>query len=136
MAHQDARAAPESGQELIEFALVVPLLMLILFGVLDLGRAFYASITIANAAREGARYAMFYPGDTAGIRTATEREAQNSGVDLTDPAKATIDVGCPLGCGRGLPIRVTVTYEFQLILTMVIPSGKIDLMQYTEMMVP
>jgi len=136
MVRQRACSAPESGQELIEFALVVPLLMLILFGVLDLGRAFYASITIANAAREGARYAMFYPGDTAGIRMATEREAQNSGVDLTDPAKATIDVGCPLGCGRGLPIRVTVTYEFQLILTMVIPSGKIDLMQYTEMMVP
>ncbi len=136
MVRPRACSAPESGQELIEFALVVPLLMLILFGVLDLGRAFYASITIANAAREGARYAMFYPGDTVGIRTATEREAQNSGVDLTDPAKATIDVGCPLGCGRGLPIRVTVTYEFQLILTMVIPSGKIDLMQYTEMMVP
>ncbi len=136
MVHRCARTAPEGGQELIEFALVVPLLMLIVFGVLDLGRVFYASVTIANAAREGARYAMFFPGDTAGIRTATEREAENSGVDLTDPAKATIDVGCPFGCGRGLPIRVTVTYEFQLLLTMVIPGGKIDLMQYTEMMVP
>ena len=136
MTRQRARSASEAGQELVEFAIVFPVLALILFGVLDLGRVFYASITIANAAREGARYAMFYPNDTAGIQTATEREAQNSGLDLTDSAKAAIDVSCPDGCGRGLPIRVTVTYKFQLILLMVIPGGKIDLVKAAEMMVP
>lgn len=129
-------AALESGQDLVEFALVFPVLALILFGVLDLGRVFYYSITIANAAREGARYAMFYPDDTNGIRAAAEREALNSGVDLTDGTKATIDITCPSGCGRGLPIRVMVTYNFDLLLLMVIPGGEIDLVKGSEMMIP
>jgi Flp pilus assembly protein TadG len=45
------------GQALVEFALVFPLIVLLLFGVFDLGRAVYAYNTIANAARQGARVA-------------------------------------------------------------------------------
>ena len=130
------RRARERGQELAEFAIVVPLLLLIVFGVLDLGRVFFAAITIANAAREGARYGMVYPADTAGIETAVLQEAQTSGIDLTDPAKTDIAVSCPSGCGSGLPIRVTVTHQFQLLLTMVFPSGTVDVMRFSEMMVP
>ena len=50
------RGNGSKGQELMEFAIVLPLLLLIVFGVLDLGRLFHALITITNAAREGARY--------------------------------------------------------------------------------
>ncbi len=45
------------GQALVEFALVTPLLTMLLFGIFDLGRAIYAYSTIANAARVGARVA-------------------------------------------------------------------------------
>jgi Flp pilus assembly protein TadG len=45
------------GQGLVEFALVFPVLVLLLFGVLDMGRAVYAYSTIGNAARQGARVA-------------------------------------------------------------------------------
>jgi hypothetical protein len=45
----------ERGQELAEFAIILPVLFLLLFAALDLGRLFFASISIANAAREGAR---------------------------------------------------------------------------------
>ena len=61
------------GQELVEFAIIFPLLMIIAFGVLDLGRAMHAAITITNVAREGARYGVdFYwtdPGLTDPLTT-------------------------------------------------------------------
>jgi len=47
-----------SGQGLTEFALVLPVLLLLILGVADLGRAVYAYNTIANAARTGARVAI------------------------------------------------------------------------------
>jgi Flp pilus assembly protein TadG len=43
------------GQALVEFALIVPIFVLVLVGILDLGRAVYYSSTLNNAAREGAR---------------------------------------------------------------------------------
>jgi len=45
----------ERGSSLVEFALVIPVIMLLIFGAVDLGRAVYAYNTIANAARDGAR---------------------------------------------------------------------------------
>jgi hypothetical protein len=58
----------ESGQALVEFALVVPLLVLIVLGIIDFGRIFYTYEALANAAREGARYCALKPGDTPGTR--------------------------------------------------------------------
>lgn len=48
------------GQALIEFALTLPLLLLLLLGVLDAGRGVAAAITLSNAAREGARYGALH----------------------------------------------------------------------------
>lgn len=45
------------GQSLVEFALILPVLLLLLFGILDLGRGVYAYNTISNAAHQGARVA-------------------------------------------------------------------------------
>ncbi|MFK4998208.1 TadE/TadG family type IV pilus assembly protein [Bacillus sp. N9] len=39
----------ERGQSLVEFAIVVPLLLLLLFGIIDFGRIFHASLTIDHA---------------------------------------------------------------------------------------
>ncbi len=51
------RAAPRSrGQALVEFALVFPLFILLLFGLVDLGRLAYINNAISEAAREGARW--------------------------------------------------------------------------------
>lgn len=52
-----ARVPRDRGQGLVEFALVIPVIMLLIFGAVDLGRAVYAYNTIANAARDGARVA-------------------------------------------------------------------------------
>jgi ABC-type transport system involved in Fe-S cluster assembly fused permease/ATPase subunit len=46
------------GQALVEFALVLPLLILVMVGLFDLGRAVYADSTLSNAARAGSRVAI------------------------------------------------------------------------------
>jgi Flp pilus assembly protein TadG len=51
------RPPRRKGQALVEFALLLPIFVLILFGVFDLGRAVFAYNTVANAARQGARVA-------------------------------------------------------------------------------
>ena len=122
------------AQELVELAILFPLLMLIAFGVLDLGRLFHSSITITNAAREGARFGTFDPSDLGGIVAATRAEAQSSGIDLSG---STITVSCPDGaCGSGLPVRVTIQYPFQLVMGMVFLNPNLTLGGEAEMMMP
>jgi Flp pilus assembly protein TadG len=67
----------ESGQNLVEMALVAPLLALMLVGAVDLGRAFYFAIQVKAAAHAGATYGSQYPTDTTGMKTAADDNAQN-----------------------------------------------------------
>jgi Flp pilus assembly protein TadG len=96
----------ERGANLVEMALILPLLLLLLAGVVDIGRAYHTYITIINAAREGARYGVNRPWDTSGIQTMVRNEAQNSNVNLSG-ATITVSNG-----GTGNPIRVTVQLQF------------------------
>lgn len=57
-----AAARLDEGQSLVELALLLPLLLLILLGLADFGRAFYYTTIISNAAREGAAYLSQNPG--------------------------------------------------------------------------
>lgn len=52
------RAGPQRGQSLVEFALVIPIIVLLLVAFVEIGRAVFAYNTIANAARQGARVAV------------------------------------------------------------------------------
>jgi Flp pilus assembly protein TadG len=124
-----------SGQGLVEFALILPVLMLIVFGVLDLGRLFHAAITVANSAREGARYGTLNPppDNNPSIIAAALAEAENSGINIPP---GNISVSCPLGCNSGNPVRVTVEYDFQLIIGIVFGNPIIHFARYAEMMQP
>ncbi|NJD27673.1 MAG: pilus assembly protein [Chloroflexi bacterium] len=62
------------GQALVEVALVAPLFFLMLFGAIDLGRVIWANDVVANAAREGARYASVHAG-TPGLTSPVDRQA-------------------------------------------------------------
>ncbi|HSJ54991.1 MAG TPA: TadE family protein [Anaerolineae bacterium] len=55
------------GQAIVEFALVASFLFLILFGIVDFSRLFFAYATMANGVREGARFASAQPDDDAAI---------------------------------------------------------------------
>ena len=50
----------EKGQAMVEFALCLPVLLILVCGIIDFGWIYYNQITINNAAREGARYAAIY----------------------------------------------------------------------------
>lgn len=73
----------QKGQSLVEFALVLPLLLMLVLGAIDFGRLFYTKIIITNAAREGAYYLVSHT-DRANVITAAtsaaEAEAQNAGL--------------------------------------------------------
>lgn len=58
----------QKGQSLLEFALLLPILLILLMGLLDLGRAYYVIVTLEDMAGEGAIYAAMYPDDLEGIR--------------------------------------------------------------------
>ena len=62
MRRHDQRRAHSRGQALVEFAFVLPIFLLMLFAMIDLGRVIWANDTLANAAREGARYAIVHGG--------------------------------------------------------------------------
>ncbi len=62
----------ERGQATLEFALVAGFLFLLLFGIIDFSRLFFAYATLSNGVREGARYGIVHPGDDADIITHAE----------------------------------------------------------------
>ena len=124
---------------MLEFGLILPILLLIVVGVADLGRLFHATITIANASRRGARYAISYGYqsndgvvtiDTAATINRTQNEAQNSGITLD-----SVIVYCPGGCVHGGPVVVAVTHDFQFWIALFVGSG-MTLSHNTEMKIP
>lgn len=96
------------GQSLLEFALVLPLLLLVIFGILDLGFAVYANNTVALSAREGARRGV--------IKSATDADVCNQVINTAQSLN--------LNCGANVrispspnrvdfqPITVTVVYTY------------------------
>ena len=105
------RARGESGAGLAEFALVLPLLIIILFGIIEFGIAFNRAQAVEAAAREGARLASIST-STQGDITARVN-ASLAGIPLQNPANVTV---APGGCaGReGQAVTVTVTTDHAL----------------------
>ncbi|KGK89817.1 hypothetical protein DP73_09295 [Desulfosporosinus sp. HMP52] len=100
----------EHGQALVEMALVLPLLLLLLFGVIEMARVGYAYISISNAAREGGRVA------TIG---GTDLEIKNSVINATpllDSAVMVITI-YPIEADRrsGQTVTVNVKYSVNLL---------------------
>src|SRR5215469_1466636 len=93
------RQARDRGAAAIEFALLFPLLMLIVFGTIDFGRALNAQITLTQAAREGARLdALGNPNVSAETQAAATGLAPVTVTVCTDPsggAQCVDPVPCP-----------------------------------------
>jgi Flp pilus assembly protein TadG len=67
---REGRRERERGQGLLEFAMVIALLLLLIFGIIDFARVFFGYATMANGVREGARYGIVHPEDEAGMEAA------------------------------------------------------------------
>lgn len=65
------RLARDGGQTLAEFALVVPLFLLLVFGIIDFSRGLQSYVTIQEGARDGARYAVTGRDDCSGASPET-----------------------------------------------------------------
>jgi Flp pilus assembly protein TadG len=93
----------------VEFALVLPVLLLIVFGIIDFGRALSAQITLTGAARDGVRLAALgYPAAAVQARVAA------AAPDLTG-LTVTVAASCPPGAGPGADAQVDVSYPFSFI---------------------
>jgi len=93
---------------LVEFALVLPVILVIFFGIFDLGRAVYAYNTLANAARQGARVAAVNQVVTTNTSCAEDMPVE----DPADPHWSIKACAAQAGLTLGLPLSaVTVAYS-------------------------
>ncbi len=79
-------AAHCSGQSILEFAFLLPVLCLLLLGIIEIGRYAYISILVGNAARAGAAYGVqdrMTAADWPGVVTAARNDFQSNGQDPT-----------------------------------------------------
>ena len=61
----------ERGATAVEFALILPLLLVLLFGLIDFGRMGFVQVSLTAASREGARYSSLYSSGVSDIQTLT-----------------------------------------------------------------
>lgn len=102
------RSLKQSGQSLLELSLLLPFLLLLTIGVIEIGRYAYISVLVGNAARAGAAYGsqgLAQSIDTAGISAAATNDFQSNGVSglhVTSSDTCQCDslgtLGSPVSC--------------------------------------
>jgi Flp pilus assembly protein TadG len=95
----------------VELALVLPILLVIVFGIVDFGRAYNAKVSLTQAAREGARVRAL-GGDGAAT---TARVQQAAGFVPAGSIAVNAGGACPAAPAATDVATVTVTYTFQFI---------------------
>ena len=104
-----ARDSRDRGSVAVEFALLLPVLLLLIFGIIDFGRAINDRITLTQAAREGARLASLGY-STSAVTTRTQSAATG-----LSPVTVTVTSSCPAGAGVGVDAVVTTSYTFSFV---------------------
>lgn len=133
--HNIPKGRGRGGQAVVEFALVLPLFVMLVFGALEFGRAYYCVHLLTNAAREGARTGSL-PGKLESDVEASVDNFLNS-AGLSGSWSTTVVVTDPDGTERsGLSsaqesdsVDVTVSYDFTVLSGSVVPgfSGTVPL---------
>ncbi len=101
-----------AGQTLTEFAIGVAIALLVLIGLMELGRYLFTVNTLRNSVREGARYAIVRPWDDEGIQQRVRRSV--AGIDS---ASLSVQVNfTPPNRSSGSVVTVTATYPYQSVL--------------------
>ncbi len=124
----------EDGQAMVEFALILPIFLLILCGIIDFGWLFYNQLSLNNACREGARYAVVNTADNADtsaiinhIENTTTTVFANDGIDISvsysspaDPTAGDITVSMKADISFFTPVLSTVLGKEKTITSTVI----------------
>jgi len=93
----------ERGSAVVEFALVLPILVMLVFGIVEFGRGYNAKITVTHAAREGARVLALTADPVAAELAVVGAATSLDAGDITVTSSA---------CAPGSPATVTVQYPF------------------------
>jgi len=112
----------QRGQSLVEMSVGLVILIIILSGLLDIGRAYYVYVGLEDGAGEAALYLSINPG----CRTATDGpqcanpnnadyRARNAGGENIDWSNAIITIERPSVYGVGDPVKVTINYQLKLL---------------------
>ncbi len=97
------------GNSIVEFALVLPILLLVLMGILEFGRAIMVSNVLHTASREGARVAaVALAGDSATVRDRVDVVLDAAHVTPSAPASIAYDI-------PNRSVSVTVRSDFQIL---------------------
>jgi Flp pilus assembly protein TadG len=126
-----ARFRDDSGAALVEFALILPVFALMLFGALDLGKAYNYWIDETQLAHEGARWAAVNKSPASGvglvqaIRDQADTAELKNGTTSSVPNPLQVCVYLPDGPTVGGRVRVEVssTYQFMSFLTQELPGN-------------
>lgn len=122
--HGLGRWKKDEGSSLIEFSLIAFTFIIVLFGIVEMGRMVLVYTTVANAARAGARYAIVHGGErtgsgvngpsSAGSNTQVQTVVKNfASAGLVDISKLNIIVAYPDTTNTaGSRVSVTVTYPY------------------------
>jgi Flp pilus assembly protein TadG len=115
----------ERGVSAVEYALVLPFILILLSGAIDLGYALNQSSSLSGAARAGAQYGMRFPSDDAGIKDVVKKAVSYDPDSLTVTTKMTCEcedgtvLACTDTCAGATPItyltvHVSKTYSSPL----------------------
>lgn len=114
------RSTPDAnrsrGQALVEFAIVIPIFLLLLFAMLEFGFMLYSQMTVSNSAREAARAATVDP-DPSTIQALAQGTVLGTATGLTQSALTTTTTCTPGPCSssnkQGDLVSVKVDYTYK-----------------------
>lgn len=107
----------ESGSDVVEFAVLLPVLAVVLFGIIQYALLFAAYITIRNASATGARQAVISPNNNNVIMSAATAAVG----PLLDTSQVQVEV-TSVTINGAIGTSVTVSYPFKLIIPYVVPG--------------
>ena len=103
----------DRGAAAVEFALILPLLVVLVFGITEFGRAYFVQTTLSGAARDGVRV-MALQNNQSAARTSVKSAAAS--LSLTDAQISVLPATCVVsGLTPAATATVTVTYPLQLL---------------------
>ncbi len=123
----------ERGQAAVEFALVLPLFLLLVFAIMEFGRVWMVQQVLTTASRSGARRAILPTTTESQVVDTVNNLCTAASLDLNRVTVTSTNVG--INGTSGLPSQVTVTYNHQVLSGSMIPglSGTIALTSTTSM---
>ncbi len=106
-----------------EFAIIVPVLLLVVFAILQFGIVFHHYVTLTDATRAGVRQGAVSRHLSSGREDAVEDRVRDSAVNL-DQDELDVDVTVSPGWEQGADVTVTATYPYDInVLGFVVASG-------------